>query len=219
MPDHRGPAPIHGKPNGVETGPQVRLTDARRSPQVIHASLLEDPHDKAMLRYYTTGQLAVIDVKSRAVKKIGAPAMIKAVDASPDGQYFRVTMMTEPFSYIVPTSAFGSVQELWDANGKLVAKYAITGHYDVVPKVDDDGEQLSELVRNTDRPLAQRRYIAVDPHDGDVVFLADSVRQIQRKLVPKTSLAGCYALADLPVAGLAQAIAAQISDLAGGSKI
>ena len=121
VPDNRGPAPIHGKANGVETGPQVRLTESRRSPQVIHPSLLEDPHDKAMLKYYTTGQLVVIDVKSKAVKKIGAPTMIKAVDASSDGQYFRVTTMTEPFSYIVPTSAFGSVQELWDANGKVVA--------------------------------------------------------------------------------------------------
>jgi dipeptidyl aminopeptidase/acylaminoacyl peptidase len=121
VPDGRGPAPMHGKANGVETGPQVRLTESRPSPQVIHPSLLEDPHDKAMLKYYTTGQLALIDVKSKAVKKIGSPAMIKAVDASPDGQYFRVTMMTEPFSYIVPTSSFGSVQELWDANGKTLA--------------------------------------------------------------------------------------------------
>jgi dipeptidyl aminopeptidase/acylaminoacyl peptidase len=120
VPDGRGPAPTHGKANGVETGPQVRLTESRPSPQVIHPALLEDPHDKAMLKYYTTGQLALIDVKSKTVKKIGPPAMIKAVDASPDGQYFRVTMMTEPFSYIVPTSAFGSVQELWDANGKTI---------------------------------------------------------------------------------------------------
>ena len=44
--------------------------------------------------------------------------MIRAVDASPDGQYFRVTRMIEPFSYLVPVSSFGSVQELWDANGQ-----------------------------------------------------------------------------------------------------
>ena len=30
--------------------------------------------------------------------------MIRAVDASPDGQYFRVTRMVEPFSYIVPVA-------------------------------------------------------------------------------------------------------------------
>ncbi|MEP6493367.1 MAG: prolyl oligopeptidase family serine peptidase [bacterium] len=120
VPEGRGAAPTHGK-NGVEDGPQVRLTESRAIPQVIHPSLLEDPHDKAMLKYYSTGQLALIDVKSKAVKKIGGPGMIRAVDASPDGQYFRVTLMTEPFSYIVPVSNFGSIQQLWDISGRVVA--------------------------------------------------------------------------------------------------
>ena len=121
VPDARGAAPIHGKANGVEDGPEVRLTESRTLPQVVHASLLEDPHDKALLEYYTTGQLAVIDVKSKSVRKVGTPAMIREVDISPDGRYFRVTRMVEPFSYIVPVSNFGSVEELWDANGKVLA--------------------------------------------------------------------------------------------------
>jgi dipeptidyl aminopeptidase/acylaminoacyl peptidase len=123
VPDMRGAAPTHGK-NGVETGPQVRLTESRALPQVIHPALLEDPHDKAMLKYYTTGQLALVDVKTKTLRKIGTPAMFRSVDASPDGKYFRVTIMTEPFSYIVPVSSFGSVQELWDATGKSVATLA-----------------------------------------------------------------------------------------------
>lgn len=121
VPDGRGPAPTHG-PGGIEDGPQVRLTEGRRIPQRVHWSLLEDPHDKALLKYHTTGQVALIDVRTRAVKKIGAPAMIRGVDASPDGQYFRVTQMVEPFSYRVPASSFGSVEELWDATGKVIAE-------------------------------------------------------------------------------------------------
>ena len=117
VPDARGPAPTHGA-NGVEDGPQVRMTEGKALPQRIFFSLLEDPHDKALLSYYTTGQLAVVDVKSKAVRKLGAPGMIRAVDASPDGQYFRVTQMVEPFSYRVPASSFGSVQQLWNATGR-----------------------------------------------------------------------------------------------------
>jgi dipeptidyl aminopeptidase/acylaminoacyl peptidase len=120
VPDARGAKPTHG-PNGIEDGPQVRLTDSRIIPQVIHYSLLEDPHDKALLKFYATGQLAIIDVKTRSIRKIGTPAMIRSVDVSPDGKYFRVTSMTEPFSYLVPASNFGSVDELWDANGKVLA--------------------------------------------------------------------------------------------------
>jgi len=120
VPDGRGPAPEHGK-NGIEDGPRVRLTESRAVPQPIHASLLEDPHDKALLKYYSTGQLALIDVKTKSLKKIGTPHMIRDVDASSDGAFLRVTMMTEPFSYLVPITNFGSVQELWDATGKVVA--------------------------------------------------------------------------------------------------
>ena len=64
VPDGRGPAPVHGK-NGIADGPEVRLTESRTIPQVIHPSLLEDPHEKAMLKYYTTGQLVLIDVKTK----------------------------------------------------------------------------------------------------------------------------------------------------------
>src|SRR5262249_33717427 len=125
LPETRGPAPTHGK-NGIEDGPQVRLSESRVIPQVIHPSLLEDPHDKAMLKYYSTGQLALIDVKAKTVKKIGSPAMIRAIDASDDGKYIRVTQMTEPFSYLVPVSSFGSLQELWDNTGKVIATLAKT---------------------------------------------------------------------------------------------
>ncbi|HEX4683199.1 MAG TPA: prolyl oligopeptidase family serine peptidase [Gemmatimonadaceae bacterium] len=125
VPDARGPLPTHGR-NGVETGPQVRLTESRALPQVIHPALLEDPHDKAQLEYYTTGQLALVDAHSKTIRKIGAPAMIRAVDISPDGRYFRVTTMTKPFSYIVPVSSFGSRQEVWDATGAVIASLGVT---------------------------------------------------------------------------------------------
>lgn len=121
IPDGRGPAPTHGE-GGIEDGPQVRMSDGKAQPQRVYWSLLEDSHDKDILKYYTSGQLAIIDVRSRAVKKVGAPAMFRGIDASPDGMFVRVTVMQEPFSYIVPQSSFGSVDQLWDATGKVVAE-------------------------------------------------------------------------------------------------
>jgi dipeptidyl aminopeptidase/acylaminoacyl peptidase len=120
IPETRQPEPARP---AVANGPQVRLwMDGVKEPERNFASLLQDPYEMALLEYYVTGQLAVIDVKSRAVKKIGAPAMIRSVDASPDGLYFRVTTMQKPFSYVVQYSNFGSVEELWDANGKVLAE-------------------------------------------------------------------------------------------------
>src|SRR5687768_6458137 len=106
----------------IATGPRVQVwTEGKQSPQRTFFSLLEEPYEKDLMEWYVTGQLAVIDVKTKAVRKIGSPAMIQSADVSPDGQYFRVTTMQKPFSYIVQYSSFGVNDELWDANGKVVA--------------------------------------------------------------------------------------------------
>ena len=120
LPDAR---PAEPKRPPVETGPLVRTSEAGKILQNRnYASLLRDPYDKELLDYYTMGQLALIDVKTKVVKKIGQPALITAVDASPDGQYFRVTLQTKPYSYLVPVSNFGTVEQVWDATGKVLAE-------------------------------------------------------------------------------------------------
>ncbi len=120
LPDPRGPPPARP---AVADGPLVRTwMDSLKSPQRNYASLLDDPFDQALMTYYVTGQLALIDVRTRAVRKIGAPAMITSVDASPDGQYLRVTTMQQPFSYVVQYNSFGTTEELWDASGKVLAE-------------------------------------------------------------------------------------------------
>ena len=67
-------------------------------------------------------ELALIDVRSRAVKTVGAPAMIRSVDVGPEGKYFRVTTMRKPFSYVVQYNSFGTLEEIWDADGKVLAE-------------------------------------------------------------------------------------------------
>ena len=119
LPENRAPEPARP---AVANGPNVHFwTDTLKSPQRNFFSLLQDPYEQSLLEYYSTGQLAVIDVKTRAVRKLGAPAMINGVDPSPDGKYFRVTTMQKPFSYIVQYSSFGETEEIWDATGKVLA--------------------------------------------------------------------------------------------------
>lgn len=120
QPDGRGAEP---KQPDIATGPRVQLwMEQGKSPQRQHWSLMNEPWEFEQLKYHTTGQLVVIDVKTKMAKKVGAPAMIQSVNVSPDGQYLRVSTMREPFSYIVQTTSFGNVEELWDATGKVVAE-------------------------------------------------------------------------------------------------
>jgi dipeptidyl aminopeptidase/acylaminoacyl peptidase len=117
IPEPRMPLP---KEPAVADGPLVRMTGGLKNKTPTYASLMQSPFEKAQLEYYTTGQLARIDLKG-GVKAIGAPAMIESVDVAPDGKYLRVSVMQKPFSYLVPVSAFGSQEQLWSSDGRVIA--------------------------------------------------------------------------------------------------
>jgi dipeptidyl aminopeptidase/acylaminoacyl peptidase len=118
VPANRGRAPAAP---AVPVGPQVRLTSEGENRLRTYFSLLEWPHEQALLEYHTTGQLAIIDVATRAERRVGAPAMIRSAESGPGGEILRVTTMQRPFSYIVPPGNFGGRDELWAADGRVIA--------------------------------------------------------------------------------------------------
>jgi len=134
IPDARKTEP---KRPAIEPGPLVRLTDEKKEKTRNFAILLRDPFEKELMEYYLTGQLATINTSTGAVKKIGVPAMISAVDASPDGKYFHMTLMQKPFSYIVQYNSFGTSDQIWDADGKTLTVVA-TRPLREVTNGDDD---------------------------------------------------------------------------------
>ena len=119
VPDDRKPEP---KKPEIASGPRVtEWLDSVKSPQRNFASLLEDPFEMDLLEYYVTGQLAVVDVKAKTVRKIGAPSMIESFSPSPDAQFFRVVTMHRPFSNVVQYTSFGTDDAIWDGDGKMAA--------------------------------------------------------------------------------------------------
>jgi dipeptidyl aminopeptidase/acylaminoacyl peptidase len=120
IPDNR---PAMPQAPASPTGPSVKLameTDKNRLR--TFPSLMSTPYDEQLLEWHSTGQLALVDVAKGTAKKIGGPAMIRAIDVAPDGKYVRVTRMLKPFSYDVPVANFGQIDEIWDETGKAVAK-------------------------------------------------------------------------------------------------
>src|SRR5688572_21438103 len=119
VPDARPPMP---PPPAAPTGPTVKLADSDKNRLRTFASLMSTPYEKELLKWHATGQVALIDVAKGSLRKVGQPAMVRAVDFAPDGRFARVTRMVEPFSYDVPASNFGTIDEIWDADGKMLAK-------------------------------------------------------------------------------------------------
>ena len=119
VPENRAPMPAAPT---APSGPTVKLADADRNRLRTFPSLMSSVHDKELLEWHATGQVALLDVQKGAVRKVGAPAMVRSLDVSPDAKYVRVTRMVKPFSYDVPVASFGSIEEVWDADGKVLAK-------------------------------------------------------------------------------------------------
>jgi dipeptidyl aminopeptidase/acylaminoacyl peptidase len=120
IPEARSPMPV---PPAVPQGPRVKLAEESDKNRLrTYQSLMATPHDQALLEWHATGQVALVDVNTKAVKKVGSPLMVRELDPSPDGRYLRVTRMNKPFSYLVPVQNFGATQEIWDTDGKVLAK-------------------------------------------------------------------------------------------------
>ena len=177
LPQNRGAPPAVP---AVPQGPQVRHTSEGENRLRTYASLLGWPHEMALLEYYTTGQLALIDVGSRSVTTIGTPAMVRSVDVGPATRYVRVTTVQKPFSYIVPVNNFATKEELWTIDGRVVAELSEremnvgirTGNGPPGRRNDDDDDGMRAITWRPDG--AGVSYLERDPAPDSTA--ADSAR-------------------------------------------
>ncbi len=165
VPANRGAPPVEP---AVPTGPQVRLTTPDKNQIRTYPDLLESEHEKALLEYYSTGQLVTVNVQSRQTRPIGQPAMISDVSVSPDGGFARVTTMHKPFSYIVPARQFGNAEEIWNLeSGAVIATINEQPLRDGSPRDTADG----------DGTTPERRNISWRPDGQGLSFLQMAPRQ------------------------------------------
>jgi dipeptidyl aminopeptidase/acylaminoacyl peptidase len=118
LPENRGQKPV--KPQTPNTL-QVKVTSEGENRLRTFPSLIEGRHEEKLLEYYITGQLVKIDTETGVNTPVGEPAMIRSVDASPDGEYVLVQTVQTPFSNVVPLSWFGWYEVIWDLEGNTLA--------------------------------------------------------------------------------------------------
>ncbi|MGB9605833.1 MAG: alpha/beta hydrolase family protein, partial [Bryobacteraceae bacterium] len=83
--------------------------------------------------YYFTAQLAVADVASGKIAKIGQPGIFQTALPSPDGSFLLVARVHRPYSYLYPDRHFPKEVEVWDRQGRVIYKLASVPLADAVP--------------------------------------------------------------------------------------
>lgn len=116
VPAERGAEPQR---NPVPSGPVVRRTRPEPTRSPTYPNLLEDAHDEALFRHYTTSQLA--EVGSGEIRRLGEPRMYESISMSPDGAFVLATFITPPFSYITSYRGFPRTTAVLDREGQVVS--------------------------------------------------------------------------------------------------
>ena len=117
VPDIRGPEP---KDPTIAQNIRVRVNENNLLKTRNFPDLLDGPYEQDLFEYYNMGQLAIIDVKTKAITKVGAPGPVTRLEPSPDAKYFRVTYIDRPFSYVLPVANFGTHEVIIDGTGKVL---------------------------------------------------------------------------------------------------
>jgi len=111
VPSKRGDAPKYF--NVVPNEPSVQETQGKQGFIQTFQDLLKSPNDERLFEYFTTSQLAIVSLDGK-ITEISEPAIFDSNDPSPDGNYFFISQIEKPFSYLFPYSRFPKKLEVWN---------------------------------------------------------------------------------------------------------
>ncbi|HET6203547.1 MAG TPA: prolyl oligopeptidase family serine peptidase [Planctomycetota bacterium] len=130
LPEGRGPEPPAPL---VPAGPRIEETRGKVSKVRTYQDLLESARDEALFDHYMTAQLALLDARDGALRRVGSPAIFASVEPSPGGGHLLVVRLHRPYSRAVPYADFPRAVEVWDLEGRLVHRVADLPVSDEVP--------------------------------------------------------------------------------------
>lgn len=100
----------------VPTGPTISTSDGSKAQNRTYQDLLQNPNDAFNFEQLATSSLIKLDLDGN-ITPWKAAAMYSGISSSPDGNYWLVTTLEKPFSYIVPYRRFPQVSVIYDTNG------------------------------------------------------------------------------------------------------
>lgn len=110
----RGEKPVR---SNVPDGPVVQENLGKKGQAATYQDLLKDPVDENIFEYYSRSQVMLWN--GTISVKFGTGGIITDINPSPDGNWFLVTEIRKPFSYIVPYYSFPTVSQIWNSKGAI----------------------------------------------------------------------------------------------------
>jgi dipeptidyl aminopeptidase/acylaminoacyl peptidase len=129
VPPNRGVLPVAPT---VPMGPVIQENQGEPAPARTYQDLLEDSHDEALFAHLLTSQIVLASIDGTSAP-VGPPALYTDVRPSPNGAWFLVEYVHEPFSYLVPIDRFPLKIEVWDEAGTVVREVAALSLAEDVP--------------------------------------------------------------------------------------
>jgi dipeptidyl aminopeptidase/acylaminoacyl peptidase len=130
VPPGRGAAPAAP---ATPLGPKIQESLGKAGPTRTYQDMLASPYDEELFAYYSTSQLAIVDVASGKMTLSGKPGIYGSLDPSPSGESYLVTEYKKPFSYLLPVELFTREVEVRGLNGEMVYKVASLPMSDRIP--------------------------------------------------------------------------------------
>ena len=104
----------------VPTGPTVSESEAGvKAQNRTYQDLLKNPNDEFNFEQLALSELRKVSIDGK-VTNWKPKAMYRSIDFSPDGNYFMITTIEKPFSYLVPYYRFPSKTTIYKSNGDFV---------------------------------------------------------------------------------------------------
>lgn len=105
--------------SSVPTGPTISENDGQKAQNRTYQDLLKNKEDEFNFDQLTYSELYQVDLDGQ--KKLWKEkAIYKSIHLSPDGDYFLISTIERPYSYLVPYNRFPFKTVIYDKDGQLI---------------------------------------------------------------------------------------------------
>jgi dipeptidyl aminopeptidase/acylaminoacyl peptidase len=150
----------------IPTGPTISESEeGQKAQNRTYQDLLKNPNDEHNFEHLALSELHKVNIDGSSSKWKDV-AMYRGVSLSPNGDYFLITSIHKPFSYLVTYSRFPTIYNLYKSDGSIVKEMLNVPLIEDLPKgfmATRTGKR--SLSWRTDKPATLYWYEALDGGD------------------------------------------------------